>query len=154
MAVNGKVIVDIQFNPETKELEQVIEDQEGKSIKKKIELDKGSLEGPLKDIQEFAARLSSGGISKGLLQIKGSFQEFGNLARQGADTSTALAGGLSKIGVEGGAVIASIAAIAAGTLAAIVAFAAFDNAAAELDRKLTALNLSAEEYSISLSHGV
>jgi hypothetical protein len=113
----GKVLVDITFNPDTKQLEKVVQDAEGKPIRQKIELDKGGLEGPLKDLQEFTARLSNGGISKGFDQLKQGMGTFTKLSSEGASTSTALAGGLSKLGVEASAVVTATLAAAAGVAA-------------------------------------
>jgi hypothetical protein len=126
MTTNGKVLIDISFNPDTRELEQVIEDAKGKPIKKKIELDKGGLEGPLKDLQEFTARLSSGGLEKGFAQLKEGVSTFKQLGKEGADMSTAVAGGLSKLGTEASAFIS----VAVATAAGIVAIGAAGVAAA------------------------
>jgi hypothetical protein len=151
----GKILVDIVFNPDTKQLEKVVQDAEGKPIRQKIELDKGGLEGPLKDLKEFSARLADGGIGKGFAQLKEGFQSFKKLSSEGAGTASALAGGLSKIGVEGDAAFKLFAGGAAFAATSVVALsvAAF-KLSSEIEQEnlaFRAASISSAEYSSAIA---
>ena len=144
-----KVMVDIVFNPDTKQLEKKTTEITEKN-KVKISFDKPDvkqLEGPFKELQEKAMAMANGGFSRGLGQLKEGVSEFSNILKGGGDTSTALAGGLAKIGMEGATVFAGVAAGAAAGGAALVAL--YDRGT-QLDNGFKALGISARAYTDAL----
>lgn len=154
-----KVLVDIVFNPDTKQLEKVTKEI-GEDNKVKIKIDKPDikqLEGPFKDLQEKFATVANGGFSKGLDQLQQGFAEFKSISGKGGDFFTSAAGGLSKIGSEGAIAVEALAVAAAGAVAAVGALAvgiyALANSSQEQRRTFNALNVDVNAYADSL-HGV
>lgn len=146
---NEKVLVDVVFNPDTKQLEKRTQEI-SKDNKIKISFDKPDvkeLEGPFKELQEKAMAMANGGFGRGLQQLKEGAMEFGSILKGGGDTSTALAGGLAKIGMEGATVFAGVAAGAAAGGAALVAL--YDRGT-QLDNGFKALGISARAYTDAL----
>lgn len=148
-----KVLVDIVFNPDTKQLEKVTQEV-GKDNKVKITFDKPDvkeLEGPFKELQEKAMAMANGGFARGLGQLKEGVSEFGNILKGGGDVSTALAGGLSKVGMEGAT---AFTALSAGALAAGAAFLALVDRGVQLDNTFKALGIDAKSYTESLNGAI
>ena len=151
----GKVLVDVQFNADTKQLEKVVQDAEGKVITQKLELDTGGLEGPLKDLQEFTARLASGGFGKGLEQLSEAKTAFQAIRQEGGDMASAVSAGLSKIGVQGDAAFKLIATGATFAVGGLIALAsATFKAASETEQEVLAFNaakIASNEYSAAIA---
>lgn len=150
-----KVLVDIVFNPDTKQLEKVTQEV-GKDNKIKISIDKPDvkqLEGPFKDLQEKAIAMANGGFARGLGQLKEGVTEFGNIMKGGGDVSTAFAGGLSKIGMEGATAIGALAGVAAAGAAVGIGIYKFIDAGQEQARVQKQVNINLDEYAQTL-HGV
>lgn len=150
-----KVMVDIVFNPDTKQLEKKTTEITEKN-KVKISFDKPDvkqLEGPFKELQEKAMAMANGGFSRGLGQLKEGVTEFGNIMKGGGDVSTAFAGGLSKIGMEGATAIGALAGVAAAGAAVGVGIYKFIDAGQEQARVQRQVNINLDEYAQTL-HGV
>lgn len=150
-----KVMVDIVFNPDTKQLEKKTTEITEKN-KVKISFDKPDvkqLEGPFKELQEKAMAMANGGFSRGLGQLKEGVSEFGNIMKGGGDVSTAFAGGLSKIGMEGATALSALAGVAAASAAVGVGIYKFIDAGQEQSRVQRQLNIDLDEYTKGL-HGV
>jgi len=150
-----KVMVDIVFNPDTKQLEKKTTEITEKN-KVKISFDKPDvkqLEGPFKELQEKAMAMANGGFSRGLGQLKEGVTEFGNIMKGGGDVSTAFAGGLSKIGMEGATAIGALAGVAAAGAAVGVGIYKFIDAGQEQARVQKQVNINLDEYAQTL-HGV
>lgn len=153
--MSEKVMVDIVFNPDTKQLEKQTKDITDKN-KVKIKFEKPDvkeLEGPFKELQEKAMAMANGGFAKGLGQLKDGVSEFGNILKGGGDVSTAMAGGLSKIGMEGAVAAGALAAAAAAVAAVAVGTYKFIDAGQEQARVQRQLNIDIDAYASSL-HGV
>lgn len=148
-----EVEVKVVFNPDTKQLEKrTTEITEKNKVKIKFEKpDVKELEGPFKELQEKAMAMANGGFAKGLGQLKEGVSEFGNILKGGGDVSTALAGGLSKVGMEGAT---AFAAVGAGAVAAGAAFVALYDKGTQLSNTFQALGISFEEYTSALNGAV
>lgn len=148
-----KVMVDIVFNPDTKQLEKKTTEITEKN-KVKISFDKPDvkqLEGPFKELQEKAMAMANGGFSRGLGQLKEGVSEFGSILKGGGDVSTAFAGGLSKIGMEGATALASV---AAGSAAAVAGLAKLYDASTQQNIAFKSLGVDAMEYTRALNGAV
>lgn len=153
MANTEKIMVDIVFNPDTKQLEKKTTEITEKN-KVKISFDKPDvkqLEGPFKELQEKAMAMANGGFSRGLGQLKEGVSEFGNIMKGGGDVSTAFAGGLSKIGMEGATALASV---AAGSAAAVIGLVKLYDASTQQDIAFKNLGIDATEYARALNSAV
>lgn len=153
MANTEKIMVDIVFNPDTKQLEKKTTEITEKN-KVKISFDKPDvkqLEGPFKELQEKAMAMANGGFSRGLGQLKEGVSEFGNIMKGGGDVSTAFAGGLSKVGMEGATALAGV---SAGAVAAGAAFLALYDKGVQLGITFKALGVSFDEYTNALNGAV
>lgn len=151
--MSEQVQVDIVFNPDTKKLEKRITEV-GKDNKVKIQFEKPDvkeLEGPFKELQEKAMAMANGGFLRGIGQLKEGASEFGTILKGGGDLSTAFAGGLSKIGMEGATAFAGI---AAGSVAVIAGMAKLYDMSTQQEIMFKSLGVSATEYTSALNGAI
>lgn len=141
MSNNGTLEFDVKLNPDASKIDQALGELQAKQqagatqataeASKKIELEKGQVEGFLEEIQKFSARLANGGISKGFEQIKSGVKTFQDGLKNGKDVTTSAAEGLSMLGVEAQAVGTAVMSAATVVVAAVVAFVELETAAIE-----------------------
>jgi hypothetical protein len=151
--MSEQVQVDIVFNPDTKKLEKRITEV-GKDNKVKIQFEKPDvkeLEGPFKELQEKAMAMANGGFLRGIGQLKEGASEFGTILKGGGDLSTAFAGGLSKIGMEGATAFAGI---AAGSVAVIAGMAKLYDMSTQQEIMFKSLGVAASEYTSALNGAI
>lgn len=151
--MSEQVQIDIVFNPDTKKLEKRITEV-GKDNKVKIQFEKPDvkeLEGPFKELQEKAMAMANGGFLRGIGQLKEGVSEFRNILKSGGDLSTAFAGGLSKIGMEGATAFAGI---AAGSVAVIAGMAKLYDMSTQQEILFKSLGVSATEYTSALNGAI
>lgn len=148
------VLIDVVFNPETKQLEKRIQEIGEKGTKLTIEKpDVKELEGPFKELQEKFMALANGGFRKGISQFGEAAKEFQTISSQGGGFFTAAAGGLSKIGMEGAAAAGVIAGVAVAIVGVAAATYKWIDAGQEYSRVQRQVNIDLDEYAQNL-HGV
>lgn len=114
---NSKIQFDVVFKPDgLDEVDKAVKNIEDREVPVRLRpdgkaLEQGVIEGPLKKIQEFAARIADGGIGKGISQLQQSVGSFTSALTSGKGITTAFADGIAGIGTEAVAVGASLAAV-------------------------------------------